>query len=295
MASSPIVDKEFLEKLERLTLRWRKSFPGTIGGHHVARLSGVGQEFLDHRQFNQGDDLRSVNWRAYMRLEKLFLKVFHMEPHIPIRVMLDVSASMHTGNPSKLAYLQRLAAALSYVAVLRLETIHLIPFTDQLHEEFVVSGGRHRFAPAADFLLRQRASGRSHALAAIRQFADRYLQRGLLIVVSDFFDEEDLAPAWQRLALLGHELFLIHLFADEDRLPPWKGLLEVEDVETGALREIEFDDEARQAHAEAFDRFAAELEQMALRNEGRYASVSTSMPLEEVLFRTLGNLQGAEV
>ncbi len=295
MAASPIIDKKFLERLERLTLRWRKSFPGTIGGHHVSRLKGAGQEFLDHRQFSQGDDLRSVNWRAYMRLEKLFLKVFQMEPHIPIRVMLDVSASMGLGNPSKHLYMQQLAAALTYVGVVRLETMQLIPFSSRLHEDAVAGGGRHRFAPVVDFLSGLKPEGRSDVSTVIPQFANRYLQRGLLIVISDFFDKDDLLKQWQSLALLGHELFLIHLASEEDRNPPWQGLLEVVDAETGEARQMHFDDEARRLYTESFDAFFGEFERMALRNEGRYVFVDTSMPVDEVLFGALGHLQGAPV
>lgn len=291
MAQDSIVDKEFLERLERLTLRWRSSFPGSIGGRHVARLSGIGQEFLDHRQFHYGDDLRGVNWRAFMRLEKLFLKVFHLEPHIPIRVMMDVSASMAVGSPSKFHYLQRLVAALSYVGVLRLETIALIPFSDHIQEGFVVGGGRHRFAPAVDFLAGLEPSGVSDTPGVVREFAGRYLQRGLLIVVSDFLEAGDVTPHWRNLATLGHELFLIHLYAAEDRTPPWKGLLEIEDAETGGLREIQFDDAARSEYEKAFDLYADALERMALHNGGRYASVTTATPLDEVLFSTLNRLQ----
>lgn len=295
MASSPIVDRKFLERLERLTLRWRRSFPGTIGGHHVARLKGAGQEFLDHRQFSQGDDLRSVNWRAYMRLEKLFLKVFHMEPHIPIRMLLDVSGSMALGKPSKHSYMLRLAAALSYVGVVRLETIQLIPFSSRLHEDTVAGGGRHRFAPVVDFLSDLKPEGRSQTGVVVRDFANRYLQRGLVIVISDFFDNDDTLKQWQSLTLLGHELFLIHLASEEDRTPPWQGLLDVVDAETGELRQMHFDEEARRRYTESFDAFFEEFERMALRSEGRYLYVDTSMALDDVLFGALGHLQGAPV
>ena len=95
-ASAPLLDRQFLEKLERLTIQWQKSFPGLVGGHNISRFSGSGQEFLDHRQFHHGDDLRAVNWRAYLRLEKLFLKMFQVEPSIPVRILLDCSNSMTT-------------------------------------------------------------------------------------------------------------------------------------------------------------------------------------------------------
>src|SRR5665811_1275615 len=94
MASAPLLDREFLEKLERLTIHWQRSFAGLVGGHNRSRFPGSGQEFLDHRNFHHGDDLRAVNWRAYMRLEKLFLKMFQVEPRVPVRLLLDTSASM---------------------------------------------------------------------------------------------------------------------------------------------------------------------------------------------------------
>lgn len=92
------IERAFLERLERLTIHWQKSFSGIVGGHNTSRYSGPGQEFLDHRNFGVGDDLRAVNWRAYMRLEKLFLKLFTIEPRVPIRLFLDASESMALGG-----------------------------------------------------------------------------------------------------------------------------------------------------------------------------------------------------
>src|SRR5947207_7510905 len=97
----PLLETPLLEKLERLTIHWRKSLPGLVGGHNTSRFAGAGQEFLDHRNFHHGDDLRAVNWRAYLRLEKLFLKMFQLEPRIPVRILLDVSNSMETGEIPK--------------------------------------------------------------------------------------------------------------------------------------------------------------------------------------------------
>src|ERR1700691_1434048 len=98
MEPAPILDREFLEKLERLTLRWQKSFAVRVGGHNQSRFAGAGQEFLDHRNFHHGDDLRAVNWRAYLRLEKLFLKMFQVEPRVPVRMLRVTSDSMQAGG-----------------------------------------------------------------------------------------------------------------------------------------------------------------------------------------------------
>src|SRR5215813_7299777 len=124
---SPLLDKTLLEKLERLTIHWQRSLPGLVGGHNTSRFAGSGQEFLDHRHFHHGDDLRAVNWRAYMRLEKLFLKMFQVEPRVPVRLLLDISRSMTTGARPKFDYARRLAAARCYVGLVRLETITIQP------------------------------------------------------------------------------------------------------------------------------------------------------------------------
>src|SRR5947199_1499362 len=137
MPSAPLLDREILEKLERLTIHWRKSFSGLVGGHNISRLSGAGQEFLDHRQFHHGDDLRAVNWRAYLRLEKLFLKMFQVEPRVPVRLLLDISSSMQTGAISKFDYGRKLAASLCYVGLVRLDTICIQPFGSKLDDPFI--------------------------------------------------------------------------------------------------------------------------------------------------------------
>src|SRR5438874_12954442 len=132
MAEAPLLDREFLEKLERLTIHWHKSFAGLVGGHNRSRFPGAGQEFLDHRNFHHGDDLRAVNWRAFMRLEKLFLTMFQVEPRVPVRMLLDTSASMLTHGGAKFDYARQLAGALCYVGLVRLDTICIQPFGEGL-------------------------------------------------------------------------------------------------------------------------------------------------------------------
>src|ERR1700745_353298 len=120
MSSAALLDRQFLEKLERLTIHWEKSFSGLVGGHNSSRFAGGGQEFLDHRHFHHGDDLRAVNWRAYLRLEKLFLKMFQIEPRVPVRMLIDTSSSMISGDGSKFDYARKLSSALCYVGLVRL-------------------------------------------------------------------------------------------------------------------------------------------------------------------------------
>src|SRR5689334_7118923 len=128
MAQQALIDQNFLEKLERLTIHWQRSFSGLVGGHNLSHFSGPGQEFLDHRHFHHGDDLRAVNWRAYMRLEKLFLKMFQVEPRVPVRMLVDTSASMLAHGGAKFDYARKLAGALCYIGLVRLDSIEVHGF-----------------------------------------------------------------------------------------------------------------------------------------------------------------------
>jgi uncharacterized protein (DUF58 family) len=292
MASGPLLDREFLEKLERLTIHWQKSFAGLVGGHNKSRFPGAGQEFLDHRNFHHGDDLRAVNWRAYMRLEKLFLKMFQVEPRVPVRMLVDTSASMMSHGGAKFDYARKLAGALCYIGLVRLDSIEVHGFSSKLHNRVLASGGRHRFAAVNDGLSAFEASGETDYMAVIREFIGAFSQRGLVIIISDFLDDRGCEKALQYMTDFGHELMLLQVWADEDRTPPWVGELELRDAETGAALKLDFDEDARRRYVQSFDEYCSTLQSIAARSNGRWAGIATSQSLESVIFGDLIRLRG---
>lgn len=303
MPAEPIIDRQLLEKLERLTIHWQKSFRGVVGGHNVSRFSGPGQEFLDHRNFHQGDDLRAVNWRAYLRLEKLFLKMFQIEPRTPVRLLLDASGSMLAGEPgpglTKFDYARKLAAAMVYVGLVRHDTMVVQPFHEKFDDSLLASGGRHRFGPVADFLAALQPRGRSSFLQLARHAVNAWPKPGLLIIISDFLDDGDVLKPLQYLADFGHELMVIQLWTPFDRDPGYDGDVALEDPETARLLEITLSPEARHRYTEAFERHAGAIESLVNRCGGRYAGLCTATPLEEAIFHSLdwagtsGSVRGA--
>jgi uncharacterized protein (DUF58 family) len=260
-----------------------------VGGHRAARLAGVGQEFLDHRSFHPGDDLRSVNWRAYLRFERFYLKTFHLEPRVPMRLLLDVSASMTAGarpaEASKFDYARQLTAALAYIGLVRLESMEIIPFATRLARPMVVSGGRHRFHGIEIFLQSLQAEGKTGMNEVVRSFVQTYPQRGLVLVISDFLDEAgESLRALQFLPEFGHEIALAQIWSPEDRNPLLPGDWELIDSESGQTRRVMLDDSAQQEYARAFDAHSQALRRLALKHGGRYLGVSTETPLTEAVF-----------
>lgn len=292
LAPAEPLDRETLERLERLTIRWSQSFRGRIGGDIVSRYAGVGHEFLDHRHFRKGDDLRAVNWRAYLRLERLFLKLFRSEPRIPVRILIDTSESMACGGQAadcKFTFACRLAAALCYVGLVRLETIVLQPFGAGLAESFRAHGGRMRYAQAARFIAHLETGGSTAFQRPVRDYLMKYRMPGLTFVLSDFLDPAGGDLPLEHLTGEGHEVHLLHLAGPDDREPPWRGELELSDAESGDVLRISFDERSMREYREAYDQFCEQLEQQATRSRAQYLHLSTTVPLEEALFHRLSS------
>src|SRR5205823_8777682 len=167
-------------------------------------------------------------------------------------------------------YALKLAGSLCYVGLVRHDTMSIQPFGERLGDRFICGGGRHRFSPVMDYLGRLEAKGHTSFYQTVREFISRYPQRGLLVVISDFLDDEGCEKALQYLSDFGHELLLVQVWSEEDRLPPWTGELELIDAESGSHVKMQVDERAREKYTAAFDQYVETLQKIAARNSRRY-------------------------
>src|SRR5512140_1030105 len=138
MGSRLLLDRDFLRTLQQVSLVCRQNLSGTIGTDHPSSNRGSGQEFADYRRYSFGDDPRFLDWNAYLRLGKLFLKIYQTEEHIPVRVLLDTSRSMDPDNDGeKFVYAKRLAATFAYLALLHLDTSVIVPFAEGIGRNLI--------------------------------------------------------------------------------------------------------------------------------------------------------------
>jgi hypothetical protein len=156
----------------------------------------------------------------------------------------------------------------------------------------MASGGRHPYSGVSDALMAMEPNGVTDYTAMVREFIGTFQQRGLVIVISDFLDDNNCERALQYLCDFGHELMLLQIYSDEDRDPPWTGELELRDAEPGASMKLDFDEDARARYRAAFDEYCNTIQSLALRSGGRYAAISTSQSLENVIFGELVRIRG---
>ncbi|MGC3989289.1 MAG: DUF58 domain-containing protein [Chthoniobacteraceae bacterium] len=222
--ASPLFDSAFLAKLEQLYLLARKLFRGDQRAERRAHQIGSSLEFADYRNYAPGDDLRNIDWNIYGRLDRLFIKLFEEEQDLHIYLLVDASASMHwtprPGALSKFDQARRLAASLAYIGLANLDRVNVLTFDAVLGRDTGFLRGKSQFYKALDFLRVEPSSPRPTQLAeSCRLFARRMKRRGLVFVLSDFFDPRGYEEA---LALLRHSQFDVHAIqiADPAELNP---------------------------------------------------------------------------
>ncbi len=165
-ARRPLLDPEFLHKLEQLELVSRKIIVGRMKGERKSRRRGSSVEFAEHRNYTVGDDLRHIDWNVYGRLDKLFLKLFLEEEDLHVYTLLDTSLSMDFGTPTKLHYGKQVAAALAFIGLVNHDRVILDTFATKLDQGIPSIRGRSQMWRVIQYLEHLAASGESDLKAA---------------------------------------------------------------------------------------------------------------------------------
>jgi uncharacterized protein (DUF58 family) len=282
----PILDPAFLKKLERLSLITKRTFAGQMKGEKRSVKRGTSVEFADYREYNPGDDLRYVDWNTAARLEKLFVKLFIEEEDLYLALLLDTSNSMDFGQPKKLHYAARVAAALGYIGLTNYDRVSLTAFAFGLGDALPTKRGKPAVLPFFAYLNRVQAGGETSFARAMKSFAARARYRGVGIVISDFLD-----PEWpegiKSLLARGYQVAMIHTLDEEELNPTLVGDLRIIDSETGDAKEMSVNPALLSRYRAALDDFCGDLETFANRYGMDYLRTSTSMPFEDVILKYL--------
>lgn len=258
-------------------------------GDRRSTKRGSSVEFADYRNYAPGDDLRRVDWNLYARTDRLFLKIYEEEEDLQVHLLVDTSASMGFGSPSKLAVARRLAAALGYVALNEL---------DRLLLGSVGVGGVATSRPLRGsvsnpamlgFLEGLKAEGQVSLSRSLDEYARARRTAGLVFVITDLFDPAGVESGLRSLAARGHEIVLLHLLSPEELEPPISGDLELVDSESGERSSLTVDQAAVEAYRRRLSAWLSDVRQICNRLGASYALVNSGRPVEELLFGDLRN------
>jgi uncharacterized protein (DUF58 family) len=282
---------EFVAALSRLRLH-----AGQVprGGRHAEQGSaqlGAGMEFRDYRSYQPGDDIRRIDWNFYQRSGRLFLRLFEEERDLPVYVLLDCSDSMFFEDPPRANAAKQAAAILIGAALNEHNRPALYPFGSSLNTDFPAISN-HRALPATlERLAALGPAGPTDLPAVLRRLRSLRLRRGVVAVISDFFDPGGIAALSEHLHGLPHKLLLVRLARDADANPQLDGELLLEDCETGGDVRVTITPAALDSYQRAFADFESKLlEFTAQRRAGYIALDADGKVLEQFMDLFSGGL-----
>lgn len=280
-----LLDPEFLAWLERLRVVAGRAPASTGPGEHRSPGRGRSVEFAEHRDYRPGDDFRQIDWKAYGRLDKLFLKLFVEERERTVSVLLDCSASMAAGGPQtqqgKFDHARRLAAALAYLGLCGLNRVAVGLVSDRLQRWLPPVRGRNQAVSLFRALEAATPGGGTDLAAALKDFGARNSRPGLVLVVSDFLQPGAGLEGLKFLRYRKNDLLLAQVLDPAELAPEEGGDLRLVDAETGGARELTLDRRLVEAYRRALQGLCDELDGWARRQGCAYLRTTTDRPLQE--------------
>jgi uncharacterized protein (DUF58 family) len=237
-ATAPLLDPQFLARLEQLELVSRKIFVGKMKGERLSKRKGQSVEFADYKNYVVGDDLRFLDWNLFARLDKLFIRLFLEEEDLHVYFLLDNSLSMDFGSPTKLRYAKQLAAALGFVGLVNSDRVVVEAFNDRLTQSMPPLRGRKSLWRMLNFLDKVEPAGPSDLARALRAFSLKCPGKGIVVVLSDFMDKGGYQEALRYLVARQMDVYAIQILSHEEVEPDVTGDLKLVDVEDDDVAEI---------------------------------------------------------
>jgi uncharacterized protein (DUF58 family) len=283
-----LFDAAFLGRVEQLALLARRIASSGQRAQRRSKQVGSGLEFADHRAYVAGDDPKAIDWALYARTERLQLRQFEEEEDLSVWFLVDRSASMAMAPPGTVHLLDRalqITAALAYIALGNLDRVAVVPFGEEVQAPGRTLRGRPQFFRILRTLSAIRPVGRTALEASVCTFTRHDPRRGLVVLVSDFYDPAGLGRALTDLAVRGHEPLVLHL-CDQSLLDTGaQGDLSLVDVETGEARDVVMTPALMARYREAFAEFQASIAHAARQAGARCLHVDVAQPFDDVVMR----------
>jgi len=283
------VDPKVLARIKDLELLARSVVDGFINGLHRAPYFGASIDFAEHRGYVPGDDIRRVDWKVYARTDKYFVKQYEADTNANFSVLLDVSRSMGFASQgvSKLEYGSYLAACLAYLSMRQRDRVGIITFDEDI-VSYVPPSAKH-FNVLLHTLDRARAERPGRLLDVVGRAAEHFKRRSIVALISDLYEDPDaLIDVLKTYAFMGNDLVVFHVLDPAEIEFPYREPSRFRDLESTEQVPVVpgvFAEQYRKLIRQHIDTLTAKFSESRI----DYMQLDTSKPLDDALFRYLGN------
>ena len=289
--SALVVNEELLEQIELLQLLLKNNMAGMFGGMHKSKTFGSSCEFADFRDYIPGDDITKIDWNAYARFQKLYLKLYLDERQVQTRIYIDASRSMGYGKGKKDAQALRLAAALAYISICEMDRVSIYLIRDDKIEDVALNMlGKEAYLNNIDKLNSVVFEGDSRISEAILPSTVGYGD-GMSIIISDFLTDNDFTAAVDHLVAKKRDVLCVQVLSEEELAPRSRGKMHYFDSEdAGRSYRKNINKDILQAYARALEYVTGRVRDLCHSRGADYALVSAKESLNEIFFDKLSGM-----
>jgi uncharacterized protein (DUF58 family) len=287
--SMRFIDPQTLTRIASLELIARTVVEGFVSGLHRSPRLGFSVNFAEYRAYRPGDDIRKIDWKVFGRTDRFFVKEFEGETNTRIHLILDCSRSMAYGSQGvvKLEYGQFLAASLGYFAFKQRDAVGFVSYDDDIIDYIPARGSIGHLNTVIHAIERAHAGERTDFFRALVNASDRLRGRGIVIVISDLYDEPDKVMSGLRhLAFRGNDVIVFQLLDPAELQFDFSEAAQFVDMETQAEMHV-IPDYLRQEYRKLLNGQITEYEKECRKDRMDFALIDTSKPLDKALFSYL--------
>lgn len=292
---NPPLDPTAVARFGRLELLARLVVEGVMSGLHRSPFKGFSVEFAEHRQYGPGDEIRHIDWRAFGKTDRYFVKEYEEETNLRAYLVVDTSGSMGYAGRSvaKVEYARQLAASLAYLMISQRDAVGLVTFDETLREMVPPRSAPGHFSVVCQALEKAEVGGEAPLSGILHTLAERIRRRGLVIILSDGFDDlKALSHALRHLRHRRHEVLFLQVLAPEEEEFPFRRPSQFRNLERSS-HALRIDPAAlRATYLKRFRDHCEGLKEQLLGMDADYHRASTANPPERTLLDYLAARAG---
>jgi uncharacterized protein (DUF58 family) len=283
------LEPHVLARLAAVPLFARRPMQGNVSGRHMSPHRGASVEFAEYRKYVPGDDLRRLDWRAYGRSDRHYVKEFEADTNLRLYLIVDTSGSMRFGSTGvkKIEYARKLAGALGYLAVQQGDAVGLGCLADGLVTSIPPRRNPAHLRAVFDLLERAKPEGPTRLVSVLHELAETIPQRALVVIISDLFeDPAELRGCFEHFRYRKHDLAAFHLLDPLEASFKFQRPMRFLDMEGGTAIFAEPNEIADRYHT-ALSRYLTRLKQATIETSVDYHRVMINESYEQTLIRFL--------
>lgn len=285
---------EALTRISRLEVKARHIVEGFLSGLHRSPYFGQSVEFVQHREYVQGDDVRRIDWKAWSKTDKYYIKQYEEDTNLRTNLVVDLSESMlfASGDESKYEYACTVAASLAYLLLRQQDSVGLVAFDDRVRTQLPPRSKQNHLHAILAALDSEEPQKKTDMYQILHQVAERERRKGMVVIISDLFvDRESLFRGLKLLRHRGHDVLIFHIMDDQELDFEYSGTTKFEGMEeTGEL--ICDPRSLREGYLNAVQQYLEELRRYCARNVVDFQTVRTSENVDAVLAHYLNHRIG---